>query len=443
MFFSSHLTEDFLHFVWRTRNYRYRNLTSCLGKPVNILFPGHWNHNQGPDFLQAKVNIDGILWYGHVEIHLTSKDWYQHGHHLDGFYNNTILHVVHTSDGRVIHREDGSIIPELELKNRIPPQIIEKYKCFHFAQQDIPCTQFAPHVPAIHIHPWLERLGIERIQRKIARFNKRLTSTIRDWDQLIWEELAAILGGPVNQEAFRSLAQLLPYSLLNLYKDQRIALEALLFGAAGILSHHNSKYQDTYYQSLRNEWIFLKQKHNIHKASLIPLKFMRMRPASFPTIRLSQLAALLQELPKLIDLLQLNQLDSFFKIPVCASTYWNNHYRFFEPTQKGYSKKLGKKYKEIIVSNTIVPLSVIYHRFHGKENLSEIIELGLTSISPEHNRITKVFEGYGWRNEHALQSQGMIELKKYYCNQQKCLHCAVGNHILGKHFIFPKPDIVE
>ena len=73
---------------------------------------GTWNlHHPGPDFLNASIEMDGILWHGSVEIHGNSSDWYKHKHHLDAKYSNVILHVVVTNDRPVIHH--GKEIPTL------------------------------------------------------------------------------------------------------------------------------------------------------------------------------------------------------------------------------------------------------------------------------------------------------------------------------------------
>jgi len=66
---------------------------------IRIHSTGTWNlHQPGPDFLNAILEINGIIWHGSVEIHLNSSDWYKHRHHLDTNYTNVILHVVVNND---------------------------------------------------------------------------------------------------------------------------------------------------------------------------------------------------------------------------------------------------------------------------------------------------------------------------------------------------------
>ena len=120
---SNPFPEDFLHYVWRTLNFRLNHLEITNGKSIQIIHPGTWNHDQGPDFLDAHLLIEGIEWHGHVEIHVYSEDWYHHKHHLDKLYNNTILHVVWQSGKQGPIREDKSPIPELVLKPLIYPNV--------------------------------------------------------------------------------------------------------------------------------------------------------------------------------------------------------------------------------------------------------------------------------------------------------------------------------
>ena len=66
---------------------------------IQVISTGNWNKNgPGPDFTEARLNIDGITWFGSVEIHYKASDWYKHKHHEDPAYANVILHVVAIND---------------------------------------------------------------------------------------------------------------------------------------------------------------------------------------------------------------------------------------------------------------------------------------------------------------------------------------------------------
>ena len=85
--------EYILHHVWFKQRFSGRDLTTTDGRSLQILHPGEYNENSGPDFLNAVIRIDQERWAGAVEIHLKSSDWYDHGHQTDKQYDSVILHV--------------------------------------------------------------------------------------------------------------------------------------------------------------------------------------------------------------------------------------------------------------------------------------------------------------------------------------------------------------
>ena len=114
------LPEDFLHVVWKSLHFSLSDLQTTDGQPIHIISPGTHNQDAGPDFLDAQLRIGGMQWFGHVEIHLQSEDWFRHKHQHDPAYDAVVLHVVLSSDRRLAQRSDGSQIPELCLEGRIP-----------------------------------------------------------------------------------------------------------------------------------------------------------------------------------------------------------------------------------------------------------------------------------------------------------------------------------
>jgi len=81
---------------------------------VEVIDPGLPNPDAGPDFFNAKIKIDGILWVGNVEIHVHASDWKRHHHHQDRAYDSVILHVASDIDAETF-RTDGTPIPQMEL----------------------------------------------------------------------------------------------------------------------------------------------------------------------------------------------------------------------------------------------------------------------------------------------------------------------------------------
>ena len=65
--------EKLLHYVWKHRILPLGDLSTTDGRRVEVIDPGTHNSDRGPDFFNAKVLIDGMLWAGNVEIHPTRR----------------------------------------------------------------------------------------------------------------------------------------------------------------------------------------------------------------------------------------------------------------------------------------------------------------------------------------------------------------------------------
>lgn len=95
---SSQYRESLIQWIWQELQFDCSSLTTRCGKSLRILDPGKLNHGAGPDFLSARLVIDGLEWHGSVEIHHKAADWYAHGHHKDKEFNSVVLHVAWEGD---------------------------------------------------------------------------------------------------------------------------------------------------------------------------------------------------------------------------------------------------------------------------------------------------------------------------------------------------------
>ncbi len=157
--------EDFLHYVWQFRSFENSDLKTANGENLKIIHQGFLNKNAGPDFNNSKIQIGDTVWAGNVEIHIKSSDWLKHNHQIDTSYENVILHVVYENDVE-IKRIDGSVVPVLELKNRIANELIEKYENLFLTLTDFPCIAQIKWVDKLIIDSFLSRTLIERFEQK-------------------------------------------------------------------------------------------------------------------------------------------------------------------------------------------------------------------------------------------------------------------------------------
>ena len=129
------MQESFLHFLWGSRRFIAQNLCTTDYQFVEIHQVGEYNRDAGPDFFNARISLEDTLWAGNIEIHIRSSEWLKHGHQHDPAYDNVVLHVVYEEDAPVF-RSNGTRIPCLELKGRVPRDIWVNY---HFLEQSMLC----------------------------------------------------------------------------------------------------------------------------------------------------------------------------------------------------------------------------------------------------------------------------------------------------------------
>jgi hypothetical protein len=417
------MNERLLQFIWQFRYFNRHTLQLTNGEHLQVIYPGLFNTNQGPDFLDAKIRIGKTLWAGHVELHIKTSDWYKHAHQHDRNYDNVILHVVWQDDmpGRAAR------MPVLELCQLVPKMLLQHYEDWMNSQSYIPCSRQAAQVDDIIWITWKERLVIERLQRKAGIIFSYLLENRHHWDETCWWLLAKNFGIVVNSEAFESIARSLPVTLLAKHKNQLHQLEALLMGQAGLL---NEKFVSHYPIMLQKEYLFLKRKYALQPICE-RIHFLRMRPSAFPTVRLAQLAMLVHTSAHLFSVIRetvsLDNLRQMFL--VTANDFWHYHYNFTE-SAVFKPKKLGEQMVDNLIINTVAPLLFAYGHQHKEEMYTERALQWLREIASEKNTITFGFSQLCVANKNAFDSQALKELKTNYCDQRRCLDCAVGNALL-------------
>lgn len=422
------LSERLLQYIWQFQYYNRQALQTTTGEALEIIHPGELNRNQGPDFKQARIKINDVLWAGDVELHIRSSAWLQHKHHTDEQYNKVVLHVVYEND-KPISDSYGNLLPTVELSSRIPLLLLERYNYWMDLPHNIPCHAEINTVSTITWQSWQQRLLIERLQQKTAYIEQLLTQSGGHWEQVFWQLTCRYFGGPVNAESFEQIAASLPVTLLAKHKLQLHQLEALLLGQAGFLAE---SFAEHYPLLLQREYQFLQAKYKLQPVEMSPV-FLRMRPPNFPTIRLAQLAMLVHQSAHLFSKIKeaatvAGMADLF---SVTAAAFWNTRFRLTESSAP-QPKKTGKQLIDTVLINVTAPVLFAYGRYVAEEQYCDRALALLEEIAPEKNNVTNAFVQLGIENKNAFQSQALLQLKKHYCDEKRCLECAVGNAILKR-----------
>jgi hypothetical protein len=417
------MTEKILQYIWKHRYFNQQGLELITGESVIIDFPGEENIHQGPDFLDARIRINGNLWVGSVELHLFSSGWTKHNHTNDNNYRNVVLHVVWKKNSLQINRN----IPQLELCNRIPRIMLQTYENWMSKPVFIPCELSATKTEIIKWENWASRLLILRLNRKMQTIHDSLRKNQYHWEEQLWWMIASNFGSSVNSASFEAMARSIPFKLIAKHRQHFIQLEALFLGQANLLG---KEYLDPYPLMLQKEFLFLKKKYKL-KNIYEPVHFLRMRPENFPFIRLSQLASLSSETSAFFAwILACESLFSLRKkLMVRANDYWHNHY-MFDKTAPFREKRLGTDKCNNIIINSIIPLLYTYGKLVPDRSILKKSLEWLEQMPAENNQILEGWRQVGVSVKRAAGSQALIELKKQYCDQRKCLDCEIGKHLL-------------
>ena len=413
------MKERLLHFIWQNKLFNTKNLKTVNGNNLQILDFGKYNKDGGPDFWNAKIKIDNIILVGNIELHIYASDWKLHKHEQDKKYNNVILHVVYFNDVSIPQ------LPALELNGRIPTILLEKYETMMLSKQTLICENLIGCIDDFTLENWKERLVIERMDRKSNEILENLKLNNNDWEQTCYQLLGKYFGSHINKEPFELLTHFLDYKILLKHKDDIFQLEALLFGTAGFL---NKDFVEIYPRALKEEYLFLKSKYDLKQIHEHHWQFLRIRPVSFPTVRIAWFAKIIQQMPLLNSILESNGENNFLE-KIDVSAYWNEHY-ILDKLSKPRSKILGEEFKSILKINVFAPILYAYAKFSGEERYqNKAFEL-LYKTPNETNTKTKIFEQAISSQRHAFDTQAIIELHDKYCTHKRCLECSIGHKIL-------------
>ena len=415
------MREEFLYYLWENR-LTDKDLTTTEGEAIDVMATGYRNTDSGPDYKEAKIQIGDKLWAGHVEIHVKSSDWNRHGHQTDKAYQNVILHVVYENDAKV------NEIPTLELKSHFDETLFAHYQQFISSRNWIPCAKGITQVPVFTRLSWLDRMAVERLESKANTVSKMLESNQFDWEDAFYKLLMRYFGLKVNNEAFETLANILPFKTLLKHADNLLQVEAMLFGCAGFLEED---FTEDYPNLLKREFAVMKAKFGLLTMPAERWKFMRMRPSNFPTLRLAQLAQMIHlhgcMFSKIKEAKDIAEVKALFD--VAASGYWETHWRLGVASE-AKPKHLGDATADVLIINAVVPLLFCYGKLHKDETMCENAMQLLEATAAEDNAIIRHFAQCGIKAENAMQTQALLHLYNMYCKRKRCLECRIGNVLL-------------
>jgi hypothetical protein len=419
-------TECFIQFIWKYRLYSGKSQSTTCGEKLEILSPGEQNLHAGPDFFNARIRLDQMVWAGNVEVHRRASDWYKHGHHFNPAYNNVILHVVGDYDTDVTNslgRRIQTMVPEYN------ESLFRRFDMLKRSESWLPCGDYIADLPDLKLKLWLRSLLAERAAQKELCIERILRDSAGDLDEALYMALAPGYGIPLNSLPFELLAKGVPFKQLRKFRDNLDDLEAILFGHSGLLLQ--ARDLGPYPSTLWNRYMEL-QDLLIEKALPWHLwKFLRIRPPSFPTLRISQFASLIHSRTPLaesiLETASMAEIEQVFRSG--ASEYWTRHY-LFGFSSPPLAKFPGKQFIATMIINVIIPfIAALEKSGNSSRSRMQAAEI-LFQLKGESNRIIKNWIKFGIRAHNAGESQALLQLYNVYCKQKRCLDCQIGRYLL-------------
>ena len=422
------MQESFLHFVWQYQYFNRPNLRTDNGLGLQVLHPGIHNHHAGPDFLEARILIDGMEWRGAVEIHVLASQWYEHGHQWDAAYQQVILHVVWKSNRRVADKE-GRVIPTLEICDKLNPKLFLRHRRLFANTIPIPCHHQLTEKHHALLQEMLPTALAPRLKTKCQQVLQLLESENHHWDAVLYRVLGRNFGFKINTDSFEQLVKLVPLQLVKRIWNRPLQLEALYFGQAGFLQ---VEMNDRYYQLLKKEYAYLRHLcpdlgAPMNKARW---KFLRLRPANFPSLRIAQFSQLMHQQGYQFGAIREAHGWEEIKtlLQVKCSDYWQLHYQFGKKGGKTPAH-MGRESMINLVINSVIPMKMAYQKSLGKDYLQFAQEY-LKSLPAENNRIIRYWKDKGFKVNSAYCSQALLALYDQFCLQKRCMHCSIGTSLI-------------
>ena len=450
------IDEHFVQTVWDEQRFFDFDLKSTDGRSIQVLKPGFWNSDEGPDFVHAELLIDGDLHAGDVEIHINSSGWYNHKHHLDPRYNRVILHVVYLNDDINLRTrlQNGKRIPTLEILNRLDAPIGDLFDERKESQETSTneCRVTGKTLKIADVQSLFDKLGQERLLEKTNVLRTQIVGM--DFEQLLYQGIMEALGYTRNSAPFRELAQRVPLSEIHGKSDESI--QAVLFGVAGLLpsqSQQKTEWNEEdkrFIKWLESIWESTEQYKNSADMTAEQWHFAKIRPANYPSRRIPAIAQIISRcqdtlmmdfLPLIESAATANQRNLARirrrlqeRLTPAPSGYWENHSHFGKGIPQRGAALIGAARAADIIVNKLLPITLLWGEHSQSSTLTEAVQRLYNSYPKlQENHITQRIEAQIFSQEQpiklispsAKKQQGAIYLHRNFCSSQLCDLCPI------------------
>jgi len=426
-------SERHLHCIWYDAALRPTGLRTHDGLAVQVVDPGRWNLEAGPDFLDTVLRIDTRRLKGDIEVHISPMDWNRHAHGNDPLYQRVIAHVTYFA-GQLPDTD----LPAGAVQVAIEDPLKRKDR-FSFESIDLTAYPYTGNRTDSHLADmvagWstdeigdlLEDAGTARLREKATRLEQRIDRA--GAEQTLFEEIMSALGYKHNRIAFRTLAQRLPIGVLrNDAAGDPLAAYALLLGVAGLLPNQpGTSWDEETRHFVRHMWdTWWRHAENWHArvGTADDWTLRNLRPHNHPLRRLMAAAAMATDprpLDQRIAALALPDTHTWRRdidiaLGCHCEGYWQHRLRLAGNRQEKAIAMVGTSRLAAIGINIIIPylsllpaaaaLDPLLTSLPAAETDSIVRQTAHALLGPDHNPAF-------YRT--ALRQQGLHQIFQDYC----------------------------
>ena len=487
--------EEVVRCVWFGGHFSSEGLTADDGRRLEVLSPGWWNVEGGPDFVRAQFLLEGAgRVVGDVEVHTSASGWYAHGHDRQAAYNDVALHVVMWNDREepFVLTADGRRIPQLTLSRAVGEDLEELVEVVEPEGE-----AGAPAWPrpegkwcgtayrsGLISEQWLGCLlgaaGDHRVLERAAAVGELFENHPRE--QILYERLAEALGYKNNRMPFLQLTGLLPLAELRravppdgTAEEKSTALEAAFFAVGGLLGGQPAASPAdepagggdpetvAYCGKLREAWEGLADRFGTVRLSAEHWRFAGVRPDNYPPRRVAALArlcagqlhsGLFAHFLRLVNAarpagrqredtaIRRSLLDAFLGL---EHPYWSWRYSFGGRRLSRPRALVGQERALSILVDVVLPMLLAHARLEGDQELAGRLHVLWRGMPRrQDNAVTRRMEQVFFDDavearrvvDSARRQQGLHQLYRDCCRlDAACDQCVVYlAHNAGKRF---------
>lgn len=374
----------------------------------------------------ADIEVNGVRRRGDVLFGGNSVEGREHGNGLlPAALQWAVLHVV-SAPAAPLYDAGGERIPQLVVS--VPQRLRDAVASLRTGASRYECGIWLGDLPAAKRISFLDRLVVERLDRKCRDVLNVLERCGGDWAQALYTMLFRAMGGNRNREPYIDLASRATYQMV---LRERGDIE---------LVRRCCSVRPECWRGAIISTITLPGSMTI--TSISPANTVsypcgpgsgRVRVSGRRTGRHENRAARLVRRPQRFHLRPGGGMPDTGGC-ACALRYRGvgllaTHY---VPDGSGERcpRRIGAEKADLLAINAVVPVMFAYGQTTGKGALKDAAFDLLGDIPAENNAIVRSWSGMGVPVRSALDSQALLQLRNEYCTQGRCTDCKVGKSII-------------